>query len=222
MKTEMKLFVSLPLYIVTTLFAFGCVSALPSAPEHHPKGLSSLPEQDPGILPSLPEQDPGILPSLPEQDPGILENIEETLGKPCPDGWTRFEHYCYLVSSSINTWDQAQKYCQSLGAGLVKINSAEENEFVLNLVKKDAPSLKQVWIGLRWYSNNFYWYDTSVVGYKNWAPGEPSGKANEPCGHMYIGEYFKSLPGRAAGSWNDVGCQANPIWPNGIVCERLP
>ena len=105
-------------------------------------------------------------------------------GEPCPDGWTRFDDYCYLVSSSIKTWDQAQEYCESLGAGLVKINSAEENEFVLDLVTQKAPSLEQVWIGLKWSTNNFYWYDNSVPVYTNWAPHEPNGKANESCGQM--------------------------------------
>ena len=58
---------------------------------------------------------------------------------------TRFDNYCYLVSSSIKTCDQAQEYRESLGAAwLVKINNPEENEFVLNLVTKKAPSLKQV------------------------------------------------------------------------------
>ena len=85
-----------------------------------------------------------------------LFNISLHAGEPCPNGWTRFDNYCYLVSSAIKTWDQAQAYCKSLGGGLVKINSAEENEFVLNLVTQKAPSLKQVWIGLKWSANNFY------------------------------------------------------------------
>ena len=143
-------------------------------------------------------------------------------GKPCPDGWTRFEHYCYLVSSSINTWDQAQKHCQSLGAGLVKINSPEENEFVLNLVAKESPSLKQVWIGLHWYSGAFYWYDVSVPLYKNWAPNEPNGNKNEPCAQMFIDGRLDFLPTRAAGYWNDVSCHGNPKAPIGLVCKRLP
>ena len=142
-------------------------------------------------------------------------------GEPCPDGWTRFDNYCYLVSSSIKSWSDAHKYCQSLGGGLVKINSADENEFVLNLVRKQAPSLKQVWIGLNWYSNAFYWYDHSVPVYTNWAPGEPNGKAAEPCGHMYTAQ-GKDLPHRASGYWNDIRCHLWADWPNGIVCERLP
>lgn len=100
------MFASLPLYILTTLFAFGCVSELLSAlkhplrvqsyvPEEDPGILPSVPEQDYEILPTVPEQDPGILTSMPkqdtgilqsvsEQDPGILENIEAALGNPCP------------------------------------------------------------------------------------------------------------------------------------------
>ena len=143
-------------------------------------------------------------------------------GKPCPHGWTRFDNYCYLVSSSIKTWDQAQKYCKFLGGGLVKINSPEENEFVLNLVTKKAPSLKQVWIGLKWSSRDFYWYDHSALVYKNWAPREPSGKEKEPCVHMWLDGHSYLLPLRAAGYWNDLQCNVNSRYPNGIVCERLP
>ena len=48
----------------------------------------------------------------------------------------QFKSYCYFVSSSIKTWHQAQAYCKGLGGELVKINSDEENEFVLKLVHK--------------------------------------------------------------------------------------
>jgi len=46
----------------------------------------------------------------------------------------------------------------------VKINSPEENEFVLKLVRQQAKSIKQVCIGLNWDSIAFYWYDHSVPG----------------------------------------------------------
>ena len=104
----------------------------------------------------------------------------------------------------------------------MKINSPEENEFVLNLATKKAPSLKQVWIGLKWYSRDFYWHDTSALVYKNWAPGEPSGKEKEPCVHMWLDGHSYLLPLRAAGYWNDLPCNVNSKLPNGIVCERLP
>ena len=104
----------------------------------------------------------------------------------------------------------------------MKINSAEENEFVLALAKKKAPSRKQVWIGLKWESSTkqFLWSDYSVPVYKNWAPHEPNGNAGEPCGHMWTG-HTTTLPYRASGYWNDLGCGMNPHLPCGLVCKRL-
>ena len=99
------------------------------------------------------------------------------------------------MSNSIKTWDQAQEYCEALGAGLVKIDNPEENEFVLNLVTKQAPSLKQVCIGLKWSTNNFYWYDHSVPMYTNWEKNEPMGKGKnhvDRCGWIGTQTLFPS------------------------------
>ena len=49
-----------------------------------------------------------------------------------------------------------------------KIGDCEQS---MNLVTQKAPSLKQVWIGLKWSSNNFYWYDHSVPVYTNGSKG---------------------------------------------------
>ena len=135
----------------------------------------------------------------------------------------RFKSYCYLVSSSVKTWYQAQAYCSGLGGRLVKINSAEENEFVLNLVNERAPSVKQVWIGLKWNPsvNDFLWSDHSVPVYKNWGPHEPNGNAAEPCGHMWT-KGTTYLPNQAPGYWNDLACGVHAHYPCGLACKRLP
>ncbi|XP_058963088.2 lithostathine-like [Pocillopora verrucosa] len=163
------------------------------------------------------------LPRSSKRDPrGILENIENAFGNPCPNGWTRFNNYCYLVSTtSTYSWSQAQAHCRSLSADLVKINSAEENEFILSLVRKLAPSLKQIWIGLKWNTNGFYWIDLSVPVYKSWAPQHPNGNANEPCVQMWINN-GQHLPKYASGYWNDIDCHYRSDFPNGIVCKKLP
>ena len=100
----------------------------------------------------------------------------------------------------------------------MKINSKEENEFVLNLVNKLAPSLKQIWIGLVWDSRvkAFVWYDHSVPTFIKWAPNEPNGKAIEPYGNMWTG--YAGISGRASGDWNDWVAGA----ACGLVCKRLP
>ena len=153
-----------------------------------------------------------------------LRQFNSFQGAPCPTGWTAFKTgYCYLVSSSIKTWYQAQAYCQARKGALVKINSGEENEFVLELVRKNAPSVKQVWIGLKWESsvNKFLWYDKSFPVYTNWAPHEPSSHGSEPCGHLFTG-HTSYLPNRASGYWNDLTCGIHKDLHCGLVCKRLP
>ena len=121
------------------------------------------------------------------------------------------------------TRSNAQAYCVELGGELAKITSARENDFVLALARKHAPSVKQVWIGLEWYSggNFFVWSDKSLPGYSNWAPREPNGLANEPCGHMFTG-HTDHLPERGSGYWNDLPCGIHQTFPCGTVCKRLP
>ncbi|XP_068745158.1 perlucin-like protein isoform X2 [Montipora capricornis] len=154
-------------------------------------------------------------------DAKLVEMFKQTFGAQCPSGWERFGRYCYLVSGSILSRDQARSYCKTRGGDLVKINSAEENEFVLNLIQQRQPSLRLVWIDLKWDSSikQFLWNDHSVPVYKNWAPQEPNGKANEPCGNMWIGY---SISVRPSGTWNDRPCTNISSYPCGPVCKRLP
>ena len=121
----------------------------------------------------------------------------------------QFKSLCYFVSSSIKTWHQAQAYCKGRGGELVKINSDEENEFVLKLVHRRAPSVKQVWIGLIWNARvrSFIWSDLSIPECKSWASGEPSRKAREQCSNMWTGK-TTNLPSHAPGYWNERIC----IW----------
>lgn len=122
------------------------------------------------------------------------------------------------MSSAIKTWHKVQAYCKRLGGELVKINSNEENEFVLKLVHQHEPSLKQVWIGLKWVTSHYIWSDDSVPNYTKWWLGEPNGKASEPCSNMWI--KHPTAPG-INGYWNDLSCW-DPARPCGIVCKRLP
>ena len=103
----------------------------------------------------------------------------------------------------------------------MKINSKEENEFVLNLVNKLASSLKQIWIGLEWDSRlkAFVWYDHSVPTFIKWSPNEPNGNGLEPCGNMWTG--YEGISARASGDWNDLTCR-NTVDRCGLVCKRLP
>ena len=140
---------------------------------------------------------------------------------PCGDVWTKFKEYCYHVGAKKMTEEQAQQYCdQEMDANLAKINSKEENDFVLDVAKRHAPSTKGVWIGLKWQSSvkNFCWYDNSFPTFANWPLREPPGiKAKEPCVVMFTGQ-FESLPIGEAGYWHHVSCDA-PHFP--AMCKKL-
>nr|ACN53515.1 C-type lectin [Pocillopora damicornis] len=138
----------------------------------------------------------------------------------CPWGWRQLDSFCYYASSTSMTWHQAQRFCRRLGGDLVKITNARENEFVLAVARKSAPTRKQVWIGLMWTANDFYWSDYSVPVYKAWAPNEPNGKSREPCSNMWTG-YTSVLPIRASGYWNDMPCTVSSHVPFGLVCKKL-
>ena len=101
----------------------------------------------------------------------------------------------------------------------MKINSVEENEFVLALIKRRAPALKQIWIGLKWNSTikEYLWSDLSTPVYKNWAPHEPNGYAKEPCSNMWVARYAG-----ITGHWNDLPCEVVSHLPCGLVCKMLP
>ena len=139
---------------------------------------------------------------------------------PCGDVWTKFEEYCYHVGAKKMTEEQAQQYCdQEMDANLAKINSKEENDFVLEVAKRHAPSTKGVWIGLKWQSSakHYYWYDNSAPTFTSWPPPQPFEKAREPCVVMLTGQY-ELLPIGAAGFWQHVSCDA-PHFP--AMCKKL-
>ncbi|KAL9973402.1 hypothetical protein ACROYT_G019858 [Oculina patagonica] len=136
----------------------------------------------------------------------------------CPSGWSQFEEYCYLVNGNEQDWYSADEYCRSLGDGveLVKINSVEENEFVLQFVREEAPGAQSVFIGLLWDNKNrkWKWSDNSDPVFTNWNEGEPNGNANEPCAELYTDH---ESHGPINGYWNDQEC----TYRNGLVCKKF-
>ncbi|XP_053335778.1 asialoglycoprotein receptor 1-like [Clarias gariepinus] len=96
----------------------------------------------------------------------------------CPVGWMWFSTSCYLVSSSINTWEQSRQNCRNAGADLVIINSREEQEYVSRLGKN-------VWIGLTDHlvEGQWKWVDNTPVITGYWGIGEPNN-----AGHHHFDE----------------------------------
>ena len=122
------------------------------------------------------------------------------------------------------TWHNANAECKGLGAQLVKIESAEENDFLRRTFLK-APT-GTYWIGLtdqeeeeegKWICT-----DRSLLGnYSNWGNTNPNNLGNgQHCGHIVKGTDYQ-LEGyifrNYNGEWNDFKCHAQLEY----ICEQL-
>ncbi len=83
----------------------------------------------------------------------------------------------YLVSTTPRSWLTSQEYCAGMGAHLVTIESARENQFVYSL----AP---ETWLGASMENDSgaWSWVSGEPFQFRAWAPGEPhSCPAAETC-----------------------------------------
>lgn len=129
---------------------------------------------------------------------------------------------CYKAFTAPETWNNAEAKCKRLGTQLVKIESAEENDFLTRTFLK-APE-GTYWIGLsdQMIEGKWIWTDESLLGkYTNWGKSNPNNLGdNQDCGHILKGSfqlqshYFR---GYDDGEWNDLECS----FALGYICEQL-
>ncbi len=115
----------------------------------------------------------------------------------------------YLLANFAAGWHEAHAYCSSLGAHLVTIQSAQENQFVARL----AP---EMWLGATDETQEgvWGWVTGESWNYSSWYPGEP----NNCCPPQHCGPQECTpenyLTTDDTGRWNDT--------PDGqmfFVCE---
>ena len=69
------------------------------------------------------------------------------LNSACQQGWIGNGKSCYKLFTSSKTWENAKEECEKWHAGLVKVESREENDFIkTKLLPTDKK--ENCWIGL--------------------------------------------------------------------------
>ena len=128
---------------------------------------------------------------------------------------------CYKLFTEPETWNNAKAKCKTLRAELVKIASAEENEFLTQTFL--TASVANYWIGLsdQVEEGRWMWTDGSILAnYTNWGKDNPNDLTGyQNCGHMLkgsfqLGVYYFS--GYNDGEWNDFDC--DHLF--GYICEK--
>ena len=90
-----------------------------------------------------------------------------------------FDGHYYGLSTESKSWADAKADCEAKGGYLVSINSAEEQEAVEKLMSVNTNGNR--WIGGYKEDGLWQWTDGTVLGYTNWAPGEPNNSASNGC-----------------------------------------
>ncbi len=105
----------------------------------------------------------------------------------------------YFLNPNNLDGNSAQSAAQQLGANLVSIQSATENQCLTSwLAGNGFGSNDYVMIGLNDITTEgtFVWYDQNAVTFTNWQNGEPNNQGNEDCVQLRPNN----------GLWNDIPC----------------
>ena len=141
------------------------------------------------------------------------------LNSACQQGWICNGTSCYkLVTSPTLSWGRAKEECEKCQAGLVKVDSREENDFIkteLLPTHKDAG----YWIGLSDSDNegDWMWTDGTHLdssGYNNWGDNLPKNDKNNDRDCVVIGTK-KSDPNHY-GKWLVRPCSSQRKY----ICEK--
>ncbi|XP_015225903.1 PREDICTED: CD302 antigen [Cyprinodon variegatus] len=136
----------------------------------------------------------------------------------CPaDGrtWVPFGNKCYhFVHGEEDqiksyTFEAAHSHCR--GFGLLTIQSAEENEFVMSYSPEVWKGNVNIWLGMKYDidDDTMKWSNNQSVRFTNWeySPSPPDLPLVDICVALHS----------SSGRWENVSCQDDV--ENGVVCE---
>nr|Q8HY10.1 RecName: Full=C-type lectin domain family 4 member M; AltName: Full=CD209 antigen-like protein 1; AltName: CD_antigen=CD299 [Nomascus concolor]AAL89530.1 putative CD209L1 protein [Nomascus concolor] len=135
-----------------------------------------------------------------------LKTAFERLCCRCPKDWTFFQGNCYFISNSQRNWHDSVTACQEVGAQLVVIKSAEEQNF---LQLQSSRSNRFTWMGLSDLNQEgtWQWVDGSPLSssfQRYWNSGEPNNSGDEDCAEF------------SGSGWNDNRCNVDNYW----ICKK--
>ncbi|KAM6903517.1 uncharacterized protein PEZ65_018339 [Lycodopsis pacificus] len=131
----------------------------------------------------------------------------------CPADWRLFNDSCYFISRTTRDWPESKSYCQSQGAYLAIIHTAEEQTFLWDHLPRGH--WNAYWFGITDGHTEDEWKwvdDTPLVG-GFWEVGEPNNHINEDCGYIVKTRVTERV---AIRSWYDAPCTM--YWP--FICEK--
>ncbi len=130
----------------------------------------------------------------------ICDMIPDTVDTALYDHIGNFEgHDYYIFTFNEITWESARTAAETAGGHLVKITSAEENQFVTN----EMLPYNKAWIGAEDDNTEgtFRWTDGDTLTYTNWAIGAPNVQSEHPDSIPDFNDYVLL---NSDGTWDDA------------------
>ena len=60
----------------------------------------------------------------------------------CPGGWTRYGSSCFVILKDFVNWYEGKVACDTIDGKLVKIEDADQNNFIHNLLQSNQGNYK--------------------------------------------------------------------------------
>lgn len=122
-----------------------------------------------------------------------------------------YNGHTYAYYELSYTWDDAEKYCESLGGHLVTITSEEEQAKVEQMITPGT--MEGYWLGSKRTSpgGNFAWITGESFEYTKWHGSQPD---------YYLGNEEYLMIYRSSCGWNDLDELCDNIFGKcGFICE---
>jgi hypothetical protein len=142
--------------------------------------------------------------------------------------WYIYNGHKYALTEEAGTWEQSQAEAEALGANLVTVDNAAENQWLTDTFHATSvvtTPFTQFWIGL--YSTDqpitgpWEWADGSPVNYTNWYPGQPDGvNGGFPVLWATLWGPGAYASGSTLGFWNDAS--AGHTWQGIMEMPAVP
>ncbi|KAL7736056.1 hypothetical protein ACLKA6_003794 [Drosophila palustris] len=141
-------------------------------------------------------------------------------GDNCAKDFTKVGDKCLLASNKWYSWYEADRYCHSLGAGLLSLQSQAELLQIENWLSVSVPfRLAEFWTSGNQMGKKgaYYWQSTGELArFLPWSTGEPSATAGD-CLALYPKNYNTSF------GYSDFRLIVRSCtYPSPLVCEQKP
>ncbi|KAM6174259.1 lymphocyte antigen 75 isoform 1-T1 [Erethizon dorsatum] len=131
----------------------------------------------------------------------------------CPSStWVQFQDSCYIFlqeAVKVKGIEDVRSQCTGHGADMISIHNEEENDFILDTLKKQWKGPDDILLGMFYDTDDasFKWFDNSNMTFDNWADQDDDDDLVDTCGFLHT----------KTGEWKRGNCEVSSV--EGTLCK---